>query len=426
MQRTGKLPPIGARIVKSAVAVALCMVIYYIRTLTGMGNGLPFYSAISAIWCMQPNYETTRSNAGQRTIGTFIGALFGFVYIVGVRLVGMQESLPSYILASLMVIPLIYSTVVMNKREATFFSCSVFLSIALTHSFDEDPTLFVFNRILDTFIGIGVGVIVNNFRFPRKYDTKTLYVCGIDDVLINDDETAARYSKVELNRLIDSGLKFTISTIHTPAVVVSLMKGVKLKLPLIVMDGAAIYDLETKDYLATEYLPDYACNTCERMITQRGMNCFVNIMYDETILVFYGDLKNPAEKDLFEKSRELPYRNYVSNRFRRYDDYELVLYITVLDTHDKIQDLAKALNERFADTIRVTITDSEYDGYFYLRIYSPNATKQNMLRKLKDFTCIKEAITFGSVKGECDVLIDDGGGNATVKKIKKIYRRRSM
>ena len=116
----------------------------------------------------------------------------------------------------------------------------------------------------------------------------------------------------------------------------------------------------------------------------------------------------------------------MSNRFRRYDDYELVLYITVLDTHDKIQDLAKALNERFADTIRVTITDSEYDGYFYLRIYSPNATKQNMLRKLKDFTCIKAAITFGSVKGECDVLIDDGGGNATVKKIKKIYRRRSM
>lgn len=45
-----------------------------------------------------------------------------------------------------------------------------------------------------------------------------------------------------------------------------------------------------------------------------------------------------------------------------------------------------------------------------------------MLKKLKEFTCIKNAITFGSVKGEYDVLIDDGGGNATVKKIKKIYR----
>ena len=332
---------------------------------------------------MQPNYETTKSNAGQRTIGTFIGAVFGFLYIVFVRLVGMQESLPAYLIASLMVIPLIYSTVVMDKKQATFFSCSVFLSIALTHSFDEDPTLFVCNRILDTFIGIGVGVLVNNFHIPGKHDKNTIYVCGIDDVLINDDENVAQYSKVELNRLIDSGLKFTVSTIHTPARVADLMKGVKLKLPLIVMDGAAIYDLNKKDYMAVEYLPDYACNTCERMIAQRGMNCFVNIMYD---------------------------------------DYELVLYITVLDTEEKVRGLEKALYERFADTIRVTVTDSEYDGYLYLRIYSPNATKQNMLKKLKEFTCIKNAITFGSVKGEYDVLIDDGGGNATVKKIKKIYR----
>lgn len=422
MDRLSKLPPVGARIIKSAVAVALCMVIYYCRTFLPIGNGLPFYSAISALWCMQPNYATTKNNAGQRTIGTFIGALFGFVFVVILRLIGLEEPVPAYLLASVVIIPLIYLTVVMNKRDATFFSCSVFLSIALTHSFDDDPSLFVINRILDTFIGIGVGVLVNNIRFPGKCDKNTLYVCGIDDVLINDDESAVQYSAVELNRLIDSGLKFTISTIHTPAKVVSLMKGVKLKYPLIVMDGAAIYDLKKKDYLATEYLPDYACNTCERMIAQRGMNCFVNIMYDETVLVFYGKLENPAEKDLFDKNRESPYRNYISNRFRRYDDYELVLYITVLDTEEKIRGLEKALEERFADTIRVTVTDSEYDGYLYLRIFSPSATKQNMLKKLKEFTCIGNAITFGTVEGEYDVLIDDGGGNDTVKKIKKIYR----
>ena len=84
---------------------------------------------------MQPNYETTKSNAGQRTIGTFIGAVFGFLYIVFVRLVGMQESLPAYLIASLMVIPLIYSTVVMDKKQATFFSCSVFEAIAVVETF---------------------------------------------------------------------------------------------------------------------------------------------------------------------------------------------------------------------------------------------------------------------------------------------------
>lgn len=417
-----KLPPIGARIVKSAVAVALCMLIWYLRTLTPVGGGLPFYSAISALWCMQPNHETTRNNAGQRTFGTFVGALFGFVFMVLVRLTGLEAPLLVYILAALMIVPVIYATVVLDKREATFFSCSVFLSIVLTNTFDADPSLAVINRILDTLIGIGVGVLVNLFRLPGRYDRDTLYVCGIDDVLINDDESASQYSVVELNRIIDSGLKFTVSTVHTPAGVSSLMKGVKLKYPMIVMDGAALYDIRRKDYIDVEYLPAYACNTCERMIAQRGLNCFVNIMYDETVLIFYGDLTNAAEKAHFEKHREAPYRNYIHNRFRRYDDYELVISMTVLDTAEKVRGLAEDLYARFADTIRVSITESDYDGYLFLSIFSPEATRQKMLAKLKEVTHVKDTLTIGSVKGECDVLISDGGGNATVKKIKRIYR----
>ena len=38
------LPKLGMRIVKSAVAVFLCFVIYMIR-----GRGVPFYSAIAAV-----------------------------------------------------------------------------------------------------------------------------------------------------------------------------------------------------------------------------------------------------------------------------------------------------------------------------------------------------------------------------------------
>ena len=60
------------------------------------------------------------------------------------------------------------------------WGCVVFLSIALTHSFDDNPYLFVFNRVLDTFIGIGVGLAVNNFHLPVRHDSETLYVSGID------------------------------------------------------------------------------------------------------------------------------------------------------------------------------------------------------------------------------------------------------
>lgn len=421
MERIKRPPPIGARIIKSSIAVALCMIVFYFRTLLPIGNGIPFYSALAALWCMQSNNENTRTNAGQRSIGTLIGAAFGFLFVIMLRIYNIQTPIAVYLLGSAVIIPVIYTAVILNKRNAAFFSCVVFLSIGLTHSFDDNPYLFVFNRVLDTFIGIGIGVFVNNFHLPYRHKDKTLYVCGIDSVLIPDDHSTSQYSNVELNRLIENGLKFTISTIRTPAEVTSLMNGVDLRLPLIVMDGAAIYDLNRKEYLEKEYLPSNVSDIAERIIREKGMHCFVNIMYDSTLLIFYGDLKNEPEKKLYETHKHSPYRNYVKNSYRRHDDTENVLYLTVLDERLKIADLSGALRNTLGSSARITVSDSEYEGYQCLKVFSPLASKHNMMSKLKKYTDSEKILTFGSIKGKYDVYIGDGGGNATVKKIKKLY-----
>ena len=154
--KTNRFPPIGQRIIKSAVA--LCMIVYHIRSLLPIENGIPFYSALAALWCMQPSVDTTKNNAGQRTFGTVTGAAYGLVFLNFLYFSKITEPICVYLLASAVVIPVIYSTVVLKKRNASFFSCVVFLSIALTHSFDQDPYIFVFNRVMDTFIGIGIGI----------------------------------------------------------------------------------------------------------------------------------------------------------------------------------------------------------------------------------------------------------------------------
>ena len=45
-----------------------------------------------------------------------------------------------------------------------------------------------------------------------------------------------------------------------------------------------------------------------------------------------------------------------------------------------------------------------------------------MMKKLNEYTKAEKIVTFGSIKGEYDVYISDGGGNAAVKKLKKLYR----
>ena len=147
-----KFPPIGQRIIKSSAAVALCMVIYYIRSLMPIGNGIPFYSALAALWCMQPYEDTTKNNAGQRSFGTLTGAVFGLAFLNILHFINVTNPIFVYLLASIIIIPVIYSTVLLNKRNASFFSCVVFLSIALTHSFDEVPYILAQSQNKTDFI----------------------------------------------------------------------------------------------------------------------------------------------------------------------------------------------------------------------------------------------------------------------------------
>ena len=49
---------------------------------------------------------------------------------------------------------ILYTTVLLKKKNASYFSTVVFLSIVVNHIGDQNPLLFVFNRVLDTMIGI--------------------------------------------------------------------------------------------------------------------------------------------------------------------------------------------------------------------------------------------------------------------------------
>ena len=125
-------------------------------------------------------------------------------------------------------------------------------------------------------------------------------------------------------------------------------------------------------------------------------------------------LKNPAEKDLFETHRSSPYGNYIRKIYRHYDNSERVIYLTVLAEKEKVLRLEKELEEQLRLFVRVTVYSSEYDGYLYLKVYSPFASDAESM------------VTIGSIKGKYDVYIGDGGGNATIKKLKKLYHHSSV
>ena len=55
MTQSKTLPPIGARIVKSSLGAAICILIYYIRELLPIGSGIPFYSILAVLYDLKEN-----------------------------------------------------------------------------------------------------------------------------------------------------------------------------------------------------------------------------------------------------------------------------------------------------------------------------------------------------------------------------------
>ena len=371
------IPSIGLRIIKSGIAVALCFVIAYFR-----GNeGIVFYSLLSALWCIQVYRTNTRKNAIQRFSGTVIGALYGLLFLLALERIGIAK--PEWVeyessffflqavMVSVLTILVLYTTVLLHKKQASYFSCVVFLSIVVNHITDVNPYFFVWNRFLDTCIGIAVGIFVNDFSLPLKRKKDILFISGLDGTLLNENSNLTDYSKEELNRMLDEGLQFTISTMRTPASLMEPVRDIHLNLPVIAMDGAVLYDMKEKMYKKVYVISADTSQKIMDFIRKAGMQCFVNIIVDDMLVIYYSESEDPVYRNLVTTLRRSPFRNYVK---RIPPKEEEVVYFMLLDKKDRMERFYEQLMQKgWQQELKILKYDSEqYSGYSYIKIYNKN------------------------------------------------------
>lgn len=421
MKNKFRFPPIGIRIIKASIGVFLCYVIDFFRG----GHGIVFYSQLAVLWCMKEYKEDSISNAKQRTIGTFIGAVYGLIVLLLVPMISGYDSniqnLIRVIMISVFIAVIQYSTVLINEKNAAYFSCVVFLSIVVNHLTDNNPFLFVFNRVLDTMIGIVLGLFINLCSLPREHRNNILFVSGLDDTIMTANDNIPAYTKIELNHMISAGAKFTISTMRTPASLMEPLKDIHLNYPVIVMDGAALYDIKQKKYIY-EYV--ISNNTAKKVIDfLEKMKCcyFTNVIVDDLLVIYYMETEDEVYNGLVSKLRLSVYRNYVK---RPLPNGEQVVYFMLLDKKEKMKKVYdELLMQSFSNGLKVVLMDAcDYPGYAYIRIYNHNATRENMLQYLKKYVHADEVITFGTIRGRYTHYIQPGDANRVVKLMKKEYQ----
>jgi uncharacterized membrane protein YgaE (UPF0421/DUF939 family) len=119
----------------------------------------PFYAAIAAIVAMQSSVSGSFKAGKNRMLGTFVGAIIGFV---------LSSIWPgSAILCALGIMMLIYVCNLLKWNDAIgvggILVCAIMLNLD-----GRNPLIYSINRLIDTFIGIGVALLVNYFIVPPE------------------------------------------------------------------------------------------------------------------------------------------------------------------------------------------------------------------------------------------------------------------
>ena len=156
-----RLPKIGMRTVKTAVAVMACFFLFL--PLQGLEEGSsgvlsPFYACIAAVICMQSSVGQSVRQGISRMIGTLLGGAMGLLVLL------LDDWLERPVVTGLLlsggVIAVIWLCNLLRRPAACSIGCVVLCVVILNHS-GADRYWCTILRVGETLAGVAVAVAVN-------------------------------------------------------------------------------------------------------------------------------------------------------------------------------------------------------------------------------------------------------------------------
>lgn len=270
-----KAKRIGMRNIKTALSVALCVALSQFLNRQDI-----FYAAIAAVMAMQSSVSDSFKAGKNRMLGTMVGALIGLIF----ALIHPENVL----LCGIGIVLIIYICDLLDWNKSITISCTVFLVIMLNLK-GRSPVSYSMSRIIDTFIGIAIAVLVNYYISPPKHLDKIYTECtlAIDKVfdivrnnLCNNNELDLETLEKEIS-ILEKALNIYLSEfkikqiddeISTLNKILDICKNIHMHLKIIQsLDG--VYSLNYENYLSARIL--FKCD-----FNYKGNNSEIEIVYN--------------------------------------------------------------------------------------------------------------------------------------------------
>lgn len=223
---------------------------------------------------------------------------------------------------------------------------------------------------------------------------RRLFVSDLDGTLLNNNAEISDTTAEIINRGIDEGLQFTVSTARTPTTALKIIEDLQLNLPIMMMNGVLIYDVQQNKYLKKEVIDETIIMILLGMIKLKGLDCFLYALEENQFFAYYDSVASTS-LNYFRNERIMKY----DKKFTEVADLSLVagkniIYCVLRETKEKLEGLYNELS--VVKGIKAEFYRDIYsDEYYMLEIYSEKASK-------------KEALSYLTEKGEYDSVVGFG------------------
>ena len=223
---------------------------------------------------------------------------------------------------------------------------------------------------------------------------KKLYISDLDGTLLSKNALLSNETEKELNILIEKGINFTVATARTHATVEKMLKNVNISVPVVLMNGVAIFDLKTKKYGAVQNINNNGKKVLFETIRQHINSGFVFCIDNDVMSTYYENTDSPNAKKFIEEREKIYNKKFTKvNSFNDCMNNNVVYY-SINDTKEKLEAAYNAVSA-CADLHAEFYRDIYNTDHWYLEVCSAQASKKNAVNTLRRLFGFDYVISFG-------------------------------
>ena len=220
-----------------------------------------------------------------------------------------------------------------------------------------------------------------------------LFVSDLDGTLLDKNAELPAHSLSMLNELIDKGMQFTVATARTFATVGKILAGLKINVPVILMNGVLVRDVENGEYVFKATMKYQTVKEIVNAIHKHNLYGFMYTVENNDMVAYYEKIATDAMRSFYEERKHKYYKAFLQT-----DDFMNVnsdiVYFSLLNTEEILRPLYEEICE-IEDTEAVFYRDVYSEDLWYLEVFSSKASKKNAVQFLREEYNYDKVICFG-------------------------------